>query len=161
MTEVPVRPGLREAGSEDDPFLRSLFAATRPEFGVLPAELADAVVAHQYEVRERQYRDRFPTLVDHVIEIDGRPLGRVSTAEVDGGAVVVVVDIAVVPDARGNGIASSVLAHLLSEADGRGATVELSVATDSPAVRLYERLGFRPSGHAESTTHLRMRRSPV
>ncbi len=158
---APIRPDLRESGSEDVPFLRRLFAVTHPEFGALPADVAASIVVHQYEVRERQYRTRFPTLVDHVIESDGRPVGHLSTAVIEQGAVIVVVDIAVLPDAQRNGIASSVLAQLLADADARGASVELSVAVGNPAVGLYERLGFVPSVQAANAAYLRMRRPPA
>ena len=158
---APIRPDLRESGSEDVPFLRRLFAVTHPEFGALPADVAASIVVHQYEVRERQYRARFPTLVDHVIEFDGRPVGHLSTAVIEEGAMIVVIDIAVLPDAQRNGIASSVLAQLVAHADALGASTELSVAVSNPAVRLYERLGFVPSAYAGNAAYLRMRRLPA
>ena len=154
------RPVLRDAAAADDPFLRLLFAATHGEFGVLPAELADSIMAHQYEMRERQYRARYPTMVDKVIEIDGRPTGRLSVAEVDDGSVIVVVDIAVLPEAQRRGIASATLAHLMSCADERRASIELSVAADSRAVELYRRLGFASSVHAGNSAYLLMWRAP-
>ena len=158
---APIRIDLRESTGEDVPFLRRLFVATHPEFGVLPVDLAASILVHQYEVRERQYRARFPTLVDHVIEFDGRPAGHLSIAAIENRTVIVLVDIAVLPDAQHNGLASSVLAQLLADADRRGATIELSVTADNPAVRLYERFGFVPSAHAENAASLRMRRSPA
>jgi ribosomal protein S18 acetylase RimI-like enzyme len=50
--------------------------------------------------------------------------------------------MAVLPDYRGLGIGRRLLAELLDEAAHRYRAVSLSVATDNPARRLYERHGF-------------------
>ncbi|MBP7692260.1 MAG: GNAT family N-acetyltransferase [Anaerolineales bacterium] len=52
------------------------------------------------------------------------------------------ISIAVLPDYRGRGIGSRLLARLLDQAQGRWPAVSLSVARDNPAGRLYARLGF-------------------
>ncbi|WP_426596029.1 GNAT family N-acetyltransferase [Cellulomonas sp. McL0617] len=54
------------------------------------------------------------------------------------------------PDARGRGVGAAMLAHVLTEATGRGyRTVHLETGTEdyfAPARRLYERAGFEPCG---------------
>ncbi len=50
--------------------------------------------------------------------------------------------IAVLPDYRGRGIGRQLLDQLLDQAQGRWPAVSLSVDRDSPAGRLYARLGF-------------------
>lgn len=152
------RVTVRDATAADRAFLRRLFIATHPEFAALPPDVAESISGHQYDIRERQYRDRFPTMRDQVVEVDGDPVGRLSTAPRAG--TIIVVDIAVVPDGQRGGVGSAVLAQLLADAERRGVTVELSVHGDNPAVRLYERLGFEASAHAETAGYLRMRRRP-
>ena len=49
--------------------------------------------------------------------------------------------IAVLPEYRGQGIGTHLLAHLFGSECG-GSSVSLSVSVGNPAVRLYERLGF-------------------
>ncbi len=49
----------------------------------------------------------------------------------------------VLPDYRGKGIGRSLLERLMSAAASKYAAVSLSVRASNPAVRLYERLGFR------------------
>ena len=51
--------------------------------------------------------------------------------------------IAVVPSRRGHGIGGELMTALLDQARSEGyKTISLSVAKDSPSIRLYERYGF-------------------
>jgi ribosomal protein S18 acetylase RimI-like enzyme len=54
--------------------------------------------------------------------------------------------IAVLPGQRGRGLGERMLRALLDAAVGRFDAVSLSVRADNPAVRLYERTGFRVVG---------------
>ena len=57
------------------------------------------------------------------------------------------VDIAVLPEFRNQGIGSFALGRLLDEAKSKGKYVDLQVLkTNSPAIRLYERFGFENTG---------------
>ena len=49
--------------------------------------------------------------------------------------------IAVLPEYRGQGVGSQLLAHLLVSECGQS-SISLSVSADNPAVRLYQRFGF-------------------
>lgn len=51
--------------------------------------------------------------------------------------------IGVKPNARGQGIGEKLMRALISEAAHRGLGLCLSVRSENPARRLYERLGFR------------------
>jgi ribosomal protein S18 acetylase RimI-like enzyme len=50
--------------------------------------------------------------------------------------------IAVLPDHRGRGVGSQLLAWLIETAQGRCPALSLSVSRENPARRLYERAGF-------------------
>jgi GNAT superfamily N-acetyltransferase len=50
--------------------------------------------------------------------------------------------IAVLPPYQGQGIGTQLLKQVLASSKKTGAAVSLSVRSDNPAVRLYERLGF-------------------
>jgi ribosomal-protein-alanine N-acetyltransferase len=57
-----------------------------------------------------------------------------------------VMNVAVDPDHRRRGLGRALLEHLLGEV-GEDAALTLEVRrTNTPAMRLYERLGFRPAG---------------
>jgi ribosomal protein S18 acetylase RimI-like enzyme len=53
------------------------------------------------------------------------------------------VSIGVKPNARGQGVAEKLMRALIGEAARRGLGLCLSVRSENPARRLYERLGFR------------------
>jgi GNAT superfamily N-acetyltransferase len=54
--------------------------------------------------------------------------------------------IAVRPEHRGRGVGTALLERLLEAARSVYASVSLSVSSDNPAVRLYERMGFERAG---------------
>jgi ribosomal protein S18 acetylase RimI-like enzyme len=54
-----------------------------------------------------------------------------------------VVTIAVRGEMRGKGVGETLLRALIAEADTRGLRLSLDVRETNPALRLYERLGFR------------------
>lgn len=64
--------------------------------------------------------------------------------------------IAVVPSRRGRGFGEQLLAALLEQAREDGfAAISLSVEKDNPAVRLYEKFGFRPVREMDGTVVMR------
>jgi ribosomal protein S18 acetylase RimI-like enzyme len=67
--------------------------------------------------------------------------------------------IALLPEWQGRGIGRSIVQSLLARAAASGKTVVLEVLHANPrAARLYEELGFEPTGRNE--THLFMRAAP-
>ncbi len=64
--------------------------------------------------------------------------------------------IAVLPTRRGRGHGQELLAALLERAGAEGHTaLSLSVELGNPAIRLYERFGFRPVRHEDDTLVMR------
>jgi ribosomal protein S18 acetylase RimI-like enzyme len=55
-------------------------------------------------------------------------------------------NLATHPDYRGMGLASRLVEYIFSYADAESALVYLDTASDNPARRLYERLGFKEEG---------------
>jgi N-acetylglutamate synthase-like GNAT family acetyltransferase len=82
----------------------------------------------------------------YVSRRDGEPVG--CCALVDNHANTEVQMVAVVPEARGEGIAGKLIAHGLADAVERGARTSTLVATKLGRP-VYERLGFRPLGALE------------
>jgi ribosomal protein S18 acetylase RimI-like enzyme len=149
---------LRPVRDLDEPFCFELYVSTRAdELAVLPwsEEQRRSFLAQQYRTRERAYAASFPDRVDWVVESQGIPLGRLAVAS--GSAAVVVIDIALLPEHRGQGLATVLLRGVLAGADRRELPVWLHVERSNPAVRLYRRLGFELA--EESGPYQRMVRS--
>jgi GNAT superfamily N-acetyltransferase len=141
---------IRSARAEDEPFLEQMLAIAADwqsdtAGSRLPEVLADPTVARYLEgwPRDRDYG---------VVAEDARPLGAAwwhFFAESEPGygfvdACIPELAVGIIPDRRREGIGSLLLNALLTEArirELRG--ISLSVARENPAVRLYERLGFR------------------
>src|SRR5918997_6987402 len=76
----------------------------------------------------------------------GEPIGCCVTA--DTGANSEIQMVAVVPEARGQGLSGKLIAHALADAVGRGCETSTLVATKLGRP-VYEKLGFRPLGVLE------------
>jgi ribosomal protein S18 acetylase RimI-like enzyme len=132
---------LRPVAASDADFLASLFRSNRPELAMLPAGLADTLVAQQQRWQEAGYRQAFPQAGSWIIVVDGIPAGKLVLDEQP--RQLHVVDIAIAPASRRRGYATAVLAQLQREAAASGRDVTLSIAHEnSAALRLYESLGF-------------------
>ena len=141
----PIQPIIptyqREALPSDGPLLRQLFE----ESVATPASLIGPQAAFlndmQFRGREMSYTAQFPDAENHILCLaDGTPAGRCFTARQPGALRVI--DIAVLRAYRGRGIATSALQTLQRTAAAEIRNLCLRVSRDSPALRLYERLGF-------------------
>jgi ribosomal protein S18 acetylase RimI-like enzyme len=72
--------------------------------------------------------------------VDGEPAGRLYAHR--GPSEIRIVDIALLPEHRGGGVGTELLAGLFAEADKAGKSVTIHVERMNPALRWYERLGF-------------------
>lgn len=143
---------LRPAHPDDEDFLYELYCSTRAHdigvAGLMPAKQA-AILEMQFNGQRQQYEMDFPEADHDIILLEGRPIGRVMvqrTAEQNIG-----VDIALLPEHRNSGIGGTLINQLLDEARNAGKPFRIHVERLNPAVRLYERLGFRTIG--ETPTH--------
>lgn len=153
---ITLRP-VREA---DRAFLHALFVEDRSAdlmLGALPEEQAATLLAFQVEARDRAHGERYPDAVGEVIEVDGRPVGRILVAE--HGSTLRVVDLGVLAAERGRGAATYALESWTRRADQSGRAMTLQVRFGNPAARIYARLGFAPAP-AEDPTQQTLRRTP-
>lgn len=135
---------LRPATPADEPFLREVYASTRAEeLAAVPwtDEQKQAFTDSQFTAQDTHYRAHYPTAQFLVIEDAGTAIGRLY---VDHWAREIrIMDIALLPRFRGAGIGSHLLGDLQKEALGAGKALSIHVEKFNPALRLYERLGFR------------------
>lgn len=142
--------GRRRAGEDDDAFCHALFGVSRPpgeDLALLGARLRETLMRQQYEGQQATYRARFPHACFEIVTMDGAPIGRLVIDR--SGAVLTVVDIALLPAWRGRGIGTCLMRQVMDEAKAARVAVHLSVrAGNGAARRLYERLGFEPRAGA-------------
>jgi GNAT superfamily N-acetyltransferase len=134
---------LRPITPDDTPFLRDLFASTRADelaaTGWSEVECR-AFCDSQFDLQDRSYRASFPDARFDVVEADGVPVGRLLVAVREHE--VLLLDIALVPGWRNQGLGTLLLRWLQSTAATGHRPLVLTVDVDGPAERLYRRLGF-------------------
>jgi GNAT superfamily N-acetyltransferase len=137
---VTVRPVRAE---EDLPFLAQVYASTRLEEVAgtgWPPEMQRSFLLHQFEAQHRHYRGTYHGAEWLVVERGGEPVGRLYIEE--WADQIRLIDIALLPAARGGGIGSAILADLKGMAETAGKPLTIHVEKNNPAMALYLRLGF-------------------
>jgi len=128
----------------DHPFLRALYANVRAaELAPVPwpEEAKRAFLDEQFALQHDHYVKNYPGADLLLIERASLPVGRIYVYRTENE--IRLMDIALVPEARGQGIGSALLHELMGEARATGRELTLHVEPDNPAQRLYQRLGFR------------------
>lgn len=140
-----LEPLVPRAPSEGDAdFLARLYASTRPDLHSATADPAfvAALPGMAQRLQGADYRRRFPDADYLLIERGGAACGRIVLDAAP--AALRLVDIALLPAARGQGLGRHILRALQRCAAGAGLPLTLSVHHANPdARRLYESLGFR------------------
>jgi ribosomal protein S18 acetylase RimI-like enzyme len=135
---------LRPAGPGDASVLYRIYASTREEeLAVVPwdAPTREAFLGMQFTAQDTYYHANFPQASYDLIMVGEQVLGRLY---VDRGETAwQVLDIALLPEHRGQGIGTRLFTELLAEAGAAAKRVEIYVERLNPARHLYDRLGFR------------------
>ncbi|WP_193612958.1 GNAT family N-acetyltransferase [Nocardioides lijunqiniae] len=134
---------LRPTTDRDRDFLVRVYGSTRDEelSQVAWAEgQREAFVRMQFDAQDAQYRQHNPSGTFDVIEVGGRPAGRLYVDRRPDD--IRIVDISLVPEFRGAGIGELLLVRLQDEAAASGRTVSIHVEIHNRAAQLYTRLGF-------------------
>jgi GNAT superfamily N-acetyltransferase len=133
----------RPSTDEDHPFLATVYASTRLEEVAStgwPEEMQLQFLAHQADAQHRHYRRAYANAEWLVIERGGEAIGRLFLEE--WSDQVRLIDIALLPEGRGGGVGSAILADLQDMAAAAGKALTIHVERNNPAMRLYLRLGF-------------------
>lgn len=150
MTEPFGRLELRLVVDDDEELLYRIYASTRAgEMQIVPwtDEQKEAFVRMQFRAQDHHYRTVLPGTDRRVIVEDGVAVGRLYVDDRDDE--IRVVDITLLPHARGRGIGAHLLGEIGERARATGRRVGIHVERDNPARRLYDRLGFRPVEEGE------------
>jgi ribosomal protein S18 acetylase RimI-like enzyme len=134
---------LRPATEADREFLLAVYGSSRDEelSHVAWAEgQREAFLRLQFDLQDAEYHRVNPSASFDVIEVGGRPAGRLYVGRRPGHLRIV--DIALLPEFRGAGLGRRLIAELQEEAGASGCVVSIHVEVHNRAARLYERLGF-------------------
>jgi ribosomal protein S18 acetylase RimI-like enzyme len=132
----PVTPG-------DGDFLRRLYAATRDDVSLAPWSEAErnAFLEMQFTAQSADYGRRFPRSDHSIVTVAGCDVGRIWIDR--GDEEIRLLDIALLPEHRGQGTGRVLLERLIAESVAAGTPLRHTVdKANSGARRLYERLGF-------------------
>lgn len=146
---------LRPEQASDESFLFLVFASTRADEVALtgwPQAQQEQFLRMQFAAQRQAYGTQFPDAQRSVILNNGVDAGRVFVDRTP--AEVHVVDIALLPEHRKQGLGSAIMNQLLAEAAIAGKQVRLYVERFNPALRWYESMGFKVS--QESDIYLEM-----
>lgn len=138
------RPGFRSIREQDQEVLYQVYASTRTE------ELnqtdwddrqKEQFLRMQFDAQHNYYQEHFGS-AEFLLILDGAdPIGRLYVdRRLDE---IRIIDIALLPEQRGRGLGGTLMRDLLDEGQASGRPVRIHVEKFNPALRLYQRLGFR------------------
>ena len=133
----------RESTDEDLSLLATIYASTRLEEVAStgwPEEMQLQFLTHQAQAQHQHYRRTYPNAEWLVIERGGEAIGRLFIEM--WSDQVRLIDIALLPQGRGGGVGTAILADLQDMAGSAGKALTIHVERNNPAMRLYLRLGF-------------------
>ncbi len=126
----------------DQNFLFEVYARTRDELSQFQwsEDQKRMFLRQQFSARQQQHDEAYPRAEGSIILLRGQPVGRLLVDRNEHE--IILIDIALLPENRNAGIGTFIIQGLINEAAGAGNSVKLHVLSSSPAVNLYERLGF-------------------
>lgn len=142
--------GLRATTEEDGPLLRAVYAGTRAEeLAQVPwsDEQKRAFCDTQFTAQDAHYRAHYPGAQFSIIEVNDVAAGRLYVDRWE--REIRIMDIALLTEFRGRGTGTRLLRDLQEEARAAGKALSIHVEKFNPALRLYERLGFRATEDKE------------
>ncbi|HEY1884077.1 MAG TPA: GNAT family N-acetyltransferase [Candidatus Cybelea sp.] len=99
------------------------------------------------EVEHARFAQHYKEAQTTIVAIEGEDTGWLSVDRRSG--VITVEQVYIAAKWRNRGIGTQLLSGLIAEAAAAGIPLRLSTAKINPALRLYERLGFRAIGESE------------
>ncbi len=151
MTASPADPladiTFRRIRPADEPFLNRLYHSTRWDEMALTT-WSDAekrlFLDQQFVAQHKFYQEQFASAELSLVLKAGRRAGRLYIDRREDE--IRLIDIALLPEYRNGGLGRALLEKLLAEGRKLGRPVRIHVEQFNPALRLYDRLGFRKIG---------------
>ena len=134
----------RKIKASDLLFIEKVFRSTREkELGYTnwSEQQKHAFVVMQSMAQEADYKKKFPGAFFEIMLFKNKPAGRLYTNETANE--IQLIDISLLPEYRGNGIGTVILSGLIKRSEDKQIPVTLHVLPDNPALKLYQRMGFK------------------
>ena len=131
----------------DEEFLFRLYASTRAEeLSVVPwsEEEKTRFLQMQFAAQHKHYQEHFSDAQFSIVLMGGEAVGRLYVHS--RSEEIRVVDIAFLPQHRGQGLGARLMGDVLREGQQANKPVRIHVEKNNPALRLYHRLGFKEIG---------------
>jgi RimJ/RimL family protein N-acetyltransferase len=135
---------LREIIPEDEALLFRVYSSSRAAEMAMTGwteEQREAFLRSQYNAQRDHYQKYFSNAEFKVILFNGQPVGRLYLLRETHRDRII--DIAIVPEARRQGIATHLLKNLMQLASASKKSLTIYVETFNPALGLFQRLGFK------------------
>lgn len=155
MSNNPGPVTTRPISPADDAFLLKVYASTRAEeMALVPWNEAqrDAFLKMQFTAQHQHYRTRFPEARFEVILLGDAPVGRLYIDRDE--EAIRILDMTLLPEYRHRGIGTPIIKDLMAEGKAARKPVRIYVDDNSPALRLFDRLGFARIGEYGASHHL-------
>ena len=134
---------LRPVTPEDEDFLYRVYVGTREDITQLGwnEKQLEKFLRLQFMAQQKQYKAQFCDADFQIVLEDEKPVGRLYINQSE--EEIRIVDIALLPEFRGQGMGSSLLKQVLAAGKKKRLPVRIHVRPSNPAFHLYERLGFQ------------------
>lgn len=145
---------LRPTQTNDGDFLLHLYGTTRAEEMALVSwteEQKNAFLQMQFEAQTKHYLAHYPTAEYYIVQRDDISIGRLILESTKD--ILLIMDIALLPDFRNQGIGTAILNDLMNRACQNNVSLVLRVEFFNPAIRLYTRFGFVKTREVNSVYH--------
>lgn len=141
---------LRPTRTSDAAFLAALYHSTRDDLQLIAdRDLSETLIEMQQQAQTEGYGESWPDALHFIVGLQQDPIGRLIVDFSRG--TVHIVDISLIPQARGYGHGATLINAMQMAAEKVGAPVTLSVHQQNIAVqRMYQRLGFTPAQYSDS-----------
>ncbi|MDP3180584.1 MAG: GNAT family N-acetyltransferase [Bacteroidota bacterium] len=134
----------RKVSEEDFPFLKKVYRSTREEElsqAKMSAEDKSRFIEFQFNAQHAHYSQAYKDAEFDLILLDGEPAGRLYLWRTE--TQIRIMDIALLPDFQGKGTGTKILQTIIQESEKSEKKLTIHVEYFNPALRLYERLGFK------------------
>ena len=149
----------RPIKEEDTEFLYRVYASTREEELAITdwsEQQKEEFLRMQFNLQHTQYLENYQGASFDIILLDKVRIGRIYVHRMP--KEIRLMDISLLAEYRSKGIGTKLLKDLIGEADEKKHLLSFHVLQNNPALRLYERLGFKNAG--EVGMHFLMERKP-